>query len=285
MKRITTALATISLLVLPVSNISSEEIMPYEMDDGGGGGNGGQCSPRIVKDLGLDQPAGIIRAGSASPGFSAPQQALTGDVDGNGTADLIVTGPAAGVKRYVAVFFDATLSSLSSRSFSSADYKILSPKQYPWLGDVVKKHQMQWLAVGDVNNDQFDDIIFSMPTIYLGRDAQNNELRDDRGEVYVVLGNTRSNLGVVRDLATQPADFTFVGADDGDHAGFGLGTGDINADGRDDIIIGAPQADGPGNAFTDGGEAYAITSINFGQGSMALTQSNVNLYLYGEAGE
>lgn len=90
MKRIVIMLVTSALLVLPVSGISSQELMPYEIDDGGGGGDGDQCSPRIVKDLGLDQPAGIIRAGSASPGFSAPQQALAGDIDGNGTADLIV---------------------------------------------------------------------------------------------------------------------------------------------------------------------------------------------------
>lgn len=283
MKRIAIVLATSALLVLPTASVSSEGLMPFEIYDGGGGG--GQCSPRVTKDLGLHPPAGIVRAGSSSPGFSAPQQALTGDIDGNGTSDLIVAGPAANAKRYVAVFFDATLSSLNSRSFSSADYKILSPKQYPWQGDVVKSHQMQWLAVADVNNDQFDDIVFSMPTIYLGRDALNNVLRDNRGEVYVVLGNTRSNLGAIRDLASQPADFTFVGADPGDMAGFGLGTGDINADGQDDIIIGAWQADGPGNAFVDGGEVYVITSIDYSQRSMVLSQSTVNLYLYGEAGE
>lgn len=139
---------------------------------------------------------------------------------------------------------------------------------------------MHWLAVADLNQDGFDDIVFSLPIIDLG-----NGLRDEKGEVYVVLGNTRANLGSVWDFSSKPPSFTFFGKDPGDRAGWSVATGDINGDGKKDLLIGAPQADGPSNTFTDGGEIYGMTSINFGQGSMVLSESNVNLYIYGETNE
>jgi len=172
------------------------------------------------------------------------------------------------------------LSSLNGRRFSSPDFLIVTKKKFPWSADIVKTHQMSWLTVADLNGDGFDDIVFSLPVIDLG-----GGLRDGRGEVYVVLGNTRANLGSTWDFSSKPPSFTFYGQDQDDWAGFSLASGDINGDGRADLLIGAPQADGPLNAFTDGGEVYGITFINFGQSSMILSESNVNLFLYGEAGE
>ncbi len=279
MKKISIVIAAISLLTLPASGMSSEELSPYEMDDGGGGGG------RIVKDLGFDQPAGILRADSSSAGRNAPQQALSGDIDGNGIADLIVTGPEAGAKRYVAVFFDATLSSIHNRQFASADFKIISPRPFPWSGDIVKKHQMQWLTVADLNGDGYDDMVFSMPLVYLGRDPSGVEYRDDRGQVYVVLGKTRPAPGTVLDLSLQPPDLTLVGQDYGDRAGYALGAGDINGDGRDDLLIGAPTADGPGNGYPDGGEIYGLTNLVFNRRFIVLNESTVSVLLHGETGQ
>jgi hypothetical protein len=42
--------------------------------------------------------------------------------------------------------------------------------------------------------------------------------------------------------------------------GFSVVSGDVNGDGRDDIIGGALLADGPDNARPDAGEAYVILS-------------------------
>jgi len=238
---------------------------------------------RPIKDIGINYPDAIIRGGPYSPSLivGAPFQMMKGDIDGNGIPDLIFTGGMAGTtRRYVGVFFDAALSSLNGRDFSHPDFLIISQKKFPWASDVVKFHPMHWLAVADLNQDGFDDIVFSLPIIDLG-----GGLRDEKGEVYVVLGNTRANLGTTWDFAVKPPSFTFFGKDAGDRAGFSLATGDINGDGRKDLLIGAPSADGPNNAFIDGGEIYGITHFDWTKSSMVLTKSNVDLYIYGEAGQ
>lgn len=63
-----------------------------------------------------------------------------------------------------------------------------------------------------------------------------------------------------RDLASAPADVTVFGASAGDYLAdrFSLASGDFNGDGRDDLLIGAPLADGPGEQRENAGEAYVV---------------------------
>jgi len=233
-------------------------------------------------DLGEDYPSAILWGNSNSGIAGGALQVLQGNIDGNGLADLICIGnmKGQGEKRYVGVFFDATLSSLNNQSFSDADFMIIIEKEYPWKADVLKDHPMHWIAVDDLNQDGYDDIVFGLPIIDLG-----GGLRNEKGEIYVVLGNTKTNLGSLHDFSVNPPDFTFFGKDQGDRAGFSVATGDVNGDGQKDILIGAPLADGPNNEFIDCGEIYTITHMDWSKSSMILTESNVDLYIYGEAVE
>ncbi|HET9476444.1 MAG TPA: integrin alpha, partial [Dehalococcoidia bacterium] len=63
-----------------------------------------------------------------------------------------------------------------------------------------------------------------------------------------------------RDLATAPPDVTVFGAGPGDYLAdrFSLASGDFNADGFADALVGAPLADGPDNGRENSGEAYVI---------------------------
>jgi hypothetical protein len=63
-----------------------------------------------------------------------------------------------------------------------------------------------------------------------------------------------------RDFAAAPPDVTVFGADAGDYLAdrFSLIAGDFNGDGRDDILVGAPLADGPDNSRENAGEAYIV---------------------------
>lgn len=55
-------------------------------------------------------------------------------------------------------------------------------------------------------------------------------------------------------------DARYVFGDDAqDHAGEGLATGDLDGDGLQDLAIGAPDADGPGNAIDGAGEILIVS--------------------------
>ena len=63
------------------------------------------------------------------------------------------------------------------------------------------------------------------------------------------------------DLATLTAaqGFRIFGADAGDISGYSVSSaGDVNGDGFDDLIVGAPFADASGNPKSNAGESYVI---------------------------
>ena len=67
---------------------------------------------------------------------------------------------------------------------------------------------------------------------------------------------------------------TIFGADEVDNSGFSVSSaGDVNGDGFDDLIIGAPSADASGNAKNGAGESYLI----FGDVSLPTTIDLANL--------
>ena len=95
---------------------------------------------------------------------------------------------------------------------------------------------MCWIpaSAGDVNKDGYDDILVGAP--------YNGAGGDDCGRAYLLFGG--ENMDNV-------ADVVFSGAAAYDQFGWrAVRAGDLNADGYDDVIIGAPQAikDGPGYA-------------------------------------
>lgn len=112
--------------------------------------------------------------------------------------------------------------------------------------------RLEIIRVADVNGDGVDDVVVA------GRLANGPEgFRFDAGGVFIVLGGVDLIRGTTRDLHDR-ADIVIHGADANDRLGTSLAVGDVNGDGIADIIVGAPGADGPGEARSGAGELYVI---------------------------
>lgn len=112
-------------------------------------------------------------------------------------------------------------------------------------------------SAGDVNGDGIDDMVFG------ARLADPNGL-NAAGTAYVVFGKTL-NTPAPTDLGALNGSngFRLEGAGDADELGYGVASaGDVNNDGIDDLLIGAPFTEHTG---TYAGSAYVV----FGRASFA----------------
>ena len=109
-------------------------------------------------------------------------------------------------------------------------------------------------AAGDVNGDGRGDVVVGAP----GADGNG---RQDSGSAYVVFGPAAPNQ---IDLATLGGNgFRIDGAGAGDRTGRSVaGAGDVNGDGRADLLVGAHGADSHGQA--NSGAAYVVFGRNSG---------------------
>src|SRR6056297_2919595 len=92
-------------------------------------------------------------------------------------------------------------------------------------------------SAGDVNGDGFDDVIIGAPDADPGGG-------DRAGESYVVFGRADPAAAVDLSALDGSNGFRIDGIDTFDESGFSVSSaGDVNGDGFDDVIIGAPVAD------------------------------------------
>lgn len=122
------------------------------------------------------------------------------------------------------------------------------------------------VALGDVNAGAARDLIVGAP----GTDRPEKTTdpavpaANATGAIHVVFGGSNLNPATgtskVFDTgaATPQQSVTVYGASANDHLGFSVAAGDVTSDGIFDLVGGAPNADGPGNARLDAGEAYVL---------------------------
>ncbi len=202
-------------------------------------------------DLDLLADANIRLDGAAAFNQAGISVAGAGDVNDDGRDDVIVGAPGAGNNgrtfsgsAYV-VYGSSTPTDVDLMALGAGGFQIDGAAANDLSGHSVA-------GAGDVNDDGRDDVIVGAP-------GAGNNGRDASGSAYVVYG---SNAPTDVDLAALGANgFRIDGAADFDFAGRSVaGAGDVNGDGRDDVIVGA---EGAGNNGRDAsGSAYVLYGSN-----------------------
>ncbi|MDZ7692861.1 MAG: hypothetical protein U5K69_17335 [Balneolaceae bacterium] len=94
------------------------------------------------------------------------------------------------------------------------------------------------VASGDVNGDAYQDLI-------IGAYKASPGGKTYAGETYIVFGNSNVGSSGIIELSSLNGDngFSLYGTDNGHESGSTVAAGDINGDGIDDVITGAPRVD------------------------------------------
>ena len=197
-------------------------------------------------------------------GFSGAAVSSAGDINGDGFDDLIILAPLADadyfppVGQSFVVFGKASWAETPAVDLAALDGSngfSLGPIDVGYSGN----HMVS--SAGDLNGDGFDDLIVGAPYGAGGK-----------GESYVVFG--KGNW-----IGTPAVDLSALDGTDGfavtagashDGAGWSVSSaGDVNGDGFDDVIVGAPQLGNELGYGVSTGESYIV----YGKASWAGTHS------------
>ena len=182
-----------------------------------------------------------------------------GDVNGDGFDDFLIGalrnddgGPDAGK---VYLILGRASGWAMDTSLSNANASFLGYGNFMYL-----PHAMA--GAGDVNGDGYNDILIGV--------YQDNEAGYEAGQVYLIFGRTS---GWTSNTALSASNASFLGEASLDYAGSSVaGVGDVNGDGYDDIMIGAPGHD---DVVAKSGQAYLVLGRSSGW-TMDTSLSNSN---------
>ena len=198
-----------------------------------------------------DAPA--LLTGMTSGSEVGSSVAAAGDVDGDGNPDLLMGGPGYGGTTYVGAVYLVYSPILGELPLSGADMNAVGTGSGDYAGQCVA-------GVGDLNDDGQDDFAVGAP----GADTNT-------GRAYLLYGPKEGSF--ILSFSNGEWD----GTSSGEASGSTLaGAGDMNGDGYDDVLVGAPSQSAGG---TQRGATYLLSGPASGDGTL----SDADATLMGEA--
>lgn len=219
------------------------------------------ANPIDLADIAAGRGGFKIQSETVLGGSFGLTVSAAGDINNDGIDDLILGDENAGRPdndylqgaAYVVFGRAAGFGSpvdLDAIAAGTGGFKILGENEFDLAGRSVS-------AAGDVDGDGIDDLIVGSP--------RNDRGGNDAGAAYVVFGRGDGFPAAIdlTSIAAGVGGFKIHGENPGDFAGTSVSAaGDVNGDGFDDVIVGAPQPLYATDAFTGAaGAAYVV----FGQ--------------------
>jgi len=160
--------------------------------------------------------------GVVSGGGSGRKVAPAGDVNNDGFDDFLISAP--GTK--ICLFLGKSSGWSGEISLGLADASFIGESGRDFAGFGIG-------GAGDVNHDGYDDILIGA--------EYNDTGAANAGKAYLIFGKS---AGWTADTPLASADASFYGEATDDNLGKAVSSaGDVNNDGFDDFLIGAPSAD------------------------------------------
>jgi hypothetical protein len=214
------------------------------------------------RDMPLSK-ADVSFIGEFNGHFSGAGVEGPGDINGDGFDDILISADSGGTngrnqagKTYI----------IFGKSSGWPRTMRLSKADASFIGENKGDFAIGIAAAGDVNGDGFKDILIG---------SSNSDGGHDAGKIYLIFGKAE---GWRKNINLSLADAAFIGEHRGDSASVCAGPGDVNKDGYDDILIGAPE-NSESNFVS--GKTYLILGKPSGW-AMVTNLSKVNITFLGE---
>ncbi|MDV2494683.1 MAG: FG-GAP-like repeat-containing protein [bacterium] len=192
-------------------------------------------SKKLVGRLDLARDADIVISGPETQEYAGASLAIA-DLNGDGLAELIIGVPISSTNPSWSRRLSGTIYILNGRKTFSPRIDLKESVDVIIFGISANERASTSLATGDFNGDGLADLLIGAP---LATPEVHGTSRSRAGAAYILFGQAQMPPNV--DLLTS-ADVRFFGTEPKDGAGYSVAMGDINGDGIDDAIIGAPTA-------------------------------------------
>ncbi len=229
------------------------------------------------------QPGAYVFAGEDTSDTIGYSVSSAGDVDGDGFDDVLIGAPFAELlNANTGNFADAVNGQGLTYLVSGADlanaekvdgiidlgkisgqpgsYVFVGPDEFHYSGRSVS-------SAGDVDGDGLDDLLIGAD----GAVPSGPVSFDGKGQTFLVMGadlkaadgadGTNDGIIDLGNIAGLPGSYVFTGEDLGDFSGSRVSSaGDVDGDGKADLLLGAADAEGGPNEASAQGLTYLITA-------------------------